>query len=249
MMHSFLLVGQSNMAGRGNPADVEPISNEDIYVLRNGRWWPMYVPVNCDRRTAGINLAESFADAYRKDHPGVKIGLIPCADGGTKLDQWQPGEVLFDNAVFQAGLAMRSSQLCGILWHQGESDCADANWPDYEEKCTHVLESMRKALGENLPVMVGGLGDFLLQLSLEKPRFRNAPQVTRQLRQMAEKLPNYGFVDATGLTDKGDKLHFSAHALREFGLRYYEVFKTLDAPIPCEEPIKDATSASAIEAL
>ena len=248
-MHSFLLVGQSNMAGRGNPADVEPISNENIYILRNGRWWPMYVPVNCDRRTAGTNLAESFADAYRKDHPGVKIGLIPCADGGTSVAQWQPGEVLFDNAVFQAGLAMRSSQLCGILWHQGESDCSPARWPQYQERCTHVLLSMRKALGVDVPVMVGGLGDYLTGLIPEKPNFENYLQINRQLQQMAETNYNFGYVDATGLEDKGDSLHFSAAALREFGLRYYNVYKTLDAPRFDEEPLPDATATTAIEHL
>ena len=31
---SFLLIGQSNMAGRGEFADVEPIQNENCYMLR-----------------------------------------------------------------------------------------------------------------------------------------------------------------------------------------------------------------------
>ena len=52
------------MAGRGFPAEVEPIPNDRIYVLRNGRWWPMYVPVNADRVTSGICLIESFAEGF-----------------------------------------------------------------------------------------------------------------------------------------------------------------------------------------
>mgnify|MGYP003293686336 CR=1 FL=1 len=43
MIHSVLLVGQSNMAGRGFPADVEPIINKNIKVMRNGLWREMYV--------------------------------------------------------------------------------------------------------------------------------------------------------------------------------------------------------------
>ena len=82
MIHSILIIGQSNMGGRGFKDEVEPIENNDILVLRNGRWRPMYVPVNPDRKTSGINLSESFADLYVKEK-GVQLGIIPCADGGT----------------------------------------------------------------------------------------------------------------------------------------------------------------------
>lgn len=91
MIHAFLMVGQSNMAGRGIASEVEPIQNRHIKVLRNGRWLPMYVPVNNDRSFSGISLAESFADAYAKEKQ-VDVGLIPCADGGTCLEDWQIGD-------------------------------------------------------------------------------------------------------------------------------------------------------------
>ena len=125
MVHSFLMIGQSNMAGRGFFDDAEPIdtNGDKIFVLRNGRWQVAFRPVNPDRRFSGTCLAESFAKAYSVDHPEVNVGLIPCADGGTTLEQWREGGLLFDNAVACARLAMRSSRLTGILWHQGESDC------------------------------------------------------------------------------------------------------------------------------
>ncbi len=77
----------------------------------------MFRPVNPDRSFSGTCLAESFAREYSKAHPDVDVGIIPCADGGTKTRQWLPGEVLFDNAVNCAKLAMRTSVLKGILWH------------------------------------------------------------------------------------------------------------------------------------
>ena len=86
------MIGQSNMAGRGFPSEVEKLPNKDIYVLRNGRWWPMYVPVNPDRVTAGINLAESFVYQFLQDHPGDTVGIIPCADGGWIHFDFVPGE-------------------------------------------------------------------------------------------------------------------------------------------------------------
>lgn len=226
MMYSFLMVGQSNMAGRGFPCEVEKLPNEGIYVLRNGRWWPMYVPVNPDRPQAGINLMESFAAAFLRDHPGDTVGLIPCADGGTALDQWMPGGLLYDHAVMMAGLASRNSTLAGIVWHQGESDCGEDRYAIYEEKCGQILQSLRRDVGApQMPVILGGLGDFLTKW--EKGDLHHYVDINEALRTMAEKLPNFGFASAEGLQANPDNLHFSAPALREFGLRYYAVFKRL----------------------
>ena len=58
----------------------------------------MFRPVNPDRKTAAVCLAESFAELYRENHPDAEIGIIPCADGGTSLIQWRPGSLLLDHA-------------------------------------------------------------------------------------------------------------------------------------------------------
>src|SRR5476651_440762 len=122
MIHSFLMLGQSNMAGRGYSKDVKQIYDEQIKMLVNGRWQTMVEPINFDRPTSGIGLAASFAGAWRLKNEHEQIGLIPCADGGASLDDWAVGGPLFENAVFQAKLALRTSTLGGILWHQGEND-------------------------------------------------------------------------------------------------------------------------------
>ena len=215
------------MAGRGFPAEVEPIVNERLFTLKNGRWWPMYVPVNCDRITAGTCLAESFADLASKEY-GCDIGIIPCADGGTCLDQWMPGTSIYDNAVFQAKLAMRSSTLAGVLWHQGEADCAPERYPLYEEKCSRIFETMRQELNiEHLPFLIGGLGDFLARCPYE-PHVENYAHVNRALLDMAEKRDYIHFVSAEGLTSNPDLLHFNAASLRTFGERYFRVFKNVN---------------------
>jgi len=105
----------------------------------------MYVPVNPDRVTAGINLSESFAALYAKDHD-VEVGIIPCADGGSCLDQWQVGGLLFDYTCYIAELASRTSTIAAVLWHQGESDTGDNQYPVYEEKLTVILNAFRKKL-------------------------------------------------------------------------------------------------------
>lgn len=51
--------------------------------------------------------------------------------------------------------------------------------------------------------------------------------VNRQLHELAEENDNIAIASAKGLEDRGDILHFSAPASREFGCRYFEAYKTL----------------------
>lgn len=227
MIHSILIIGQSNMGGRGFKEDVEPIINDKLYVLRNGRWRAMYVPVNPDRVTSGINLAESFADLYANEH-NVDVGIIPCADGGTSLDQWQVGGLLFDHACYMAELASRTSTISAVLWHQGESDCDDDRYPLYEKKLTVILDAFRKKLNlYDVPFLLGGLGDYL-EFCDRSDKYKNYIYVNAALQKVAENDKMTGFVSAKGLGANPDNLHFSAQALREFGVRYYNEFSKLE---------------------
>ena len=226
MIHSFLMIGQSNMAGRGFPSEVEPLpKNDNIYVMRNGRWWPKYVPVNPDRVTAGVSLIETFAEEYSRDHKDVQIGIIPCADGGTAIEAWEEGGVLFDNAVNMCRLALRTSTIAGILWHQGESNVNRRE--GYREK----FLKMKKALTDKLdlhdvPFIAGGLGDFLV--NYKEGAFVDYYRINDIYKELSRTEPMLGFASAEGLTANPDNLHFNAASLREFGVRYYEVFKTLE---------------------
>lgn len=228
MIHSILIIGQSNMGGRGFPNEVEPICSDRLFVLRNGRWRKMYVPVNPDRVTSGINLTESFADLYAKDHD-VDVGIIPCADGGSSLDMWQVGGLLFDHACYMAELASRTSTIAAVLWHQGESDTGDDQYPVYEEKLTVILDALRKKLNlYDVPFLLGGLGDYLRNYEKSPCAQKNYVHINDALQRVAEKMPMTGFVPAHGLGANPDNLHFSAAALREFGVRYYDEFVKIE---------------------
>lgn len=230
MVDSILLIGQSNAAGRGKLNEAAPLDNcgGKLKVQRNGRWLGMYRPVNNDRPFSGTCLAESFAKAYYQDHQDVEVGIIPCADGGTSLDQWQPGEILFDNAVNCAKLAMRTSRIVAILWHQGEADCHESKYPLYKEKFGKIIDTLRRELDlPDVPVIVGGLGDFLAVCALDA-NLKNYVFVNKELMEFAKENHNCGYASAEGLGANTDNLHFNAAALDEFGLRYYEEFKKIN---------------------
>lgn len=253
MIHSILIIGQSNMAGRGIISEAKPLSNMGgrLKVLRNGRWQNIYRPVNPDRAFSGTCLAESFATKYAEEHEGVEVGIIPCADGGTSLNQWREGGLLFDHAVFTARLAMRTSNLAAILWHQGEADCAPHLNAIYLEKLTAIMTALRRELGaEDVPLIVGGLGDFLKD-RVESPNLVYYPVINEALRTFADKTHRAAFASAEGLTSNADNLHFSAAGLYEFGLRYYDAFATVEdkARVFTEKADMDAAFRTDMELL
>lgn len=227
MIHSFLLIGQSNAAGRGFMDTAAPLDNfgGKIKMLRNGRWQDMFRPVNPDRSFSGTCLAESFAKEYWKANQDIEVGIIPCADGGTKLEQWLPGELLFENALNCAKLAMRTSHLMGVIWHQGEGDCIPERYSCYAKRFERIMDTLRKELDiPQLPILVGGLGDFLAKCTLSE-NMKNYSYVNEQLQKVAREYSNCEFVSANGLGANPDNLHFSAEALDEFGVRYFEAYK------------------------
>lgn len=226
MIHAFLMAGQSNMAGRGFPSETAPISSPRLWVLRNGRWQPMYTPVNGDRPFSGVSLAESFAFRYSISHD-TDVGLIPCADGDTSLDDWAEGGLLFDHAILQAQLAARTAKLCGILWHQGEGDCGIKQYPLYEEKLKQLFLAFRRELKQpSLPIVMGELGDFLAFCPLN-PALKNYVYINAALKRIAATLPQTALASADGLTSNPDMLHFNSASLRILGIRYADALESL----------------------
>lgn len=226
-MKSFLMLGQSNMAGRGDFGEVEEINNPLCYMLRNGRWIPMSEPINPDRGIfsyfhSGVGLAASFADEYAK-YFNEEIGLIPCADGGTCISQWQPGELLFDSAVAQAKLAQRTSEIVGILWHQGENDSHKIEDVElYEKRFKNVIDTIKKQLNLSkvVPVIIGELGEFVGDYAGGKCKYFQ--QINGILQQLGNEYG--GFVSAKGLTCRDDNVHFNSKSYREFGKRYFNAY-------------------------
>ena len=92
-LHLFLLVGQSNMAGRGRVAAEDRQPLDRIWKLdRSGQWVPAVDPLHFDKpNIVGVGLGRTFARDYLQAHPGVSVGLIPCAVGGSPISSWQPG--------------------------------------------------------------------------------------------------------------------------------------------------------------
>ena len=227
-MKSFIMMGQSNMAGRGEFDDVPEIENPLCSMFRMGRWQKMSEPINPDRAIfgtiwhSGRSLAASFADCYAKKYK-EQIGLIPCADGGTSINQWLPGKPNFNYAMAMAELAKASSDICGILWHQGETDCARGELSDYFDKLALVINTARKNISDDtLPVIMGELSENENTENRETHILFN-----KRLHDFADGMSNITVVSSAELTMKPDRHHFDSKSLRIFGERYFEAYEKL----------------------
>ena len=89
-MDLYLLIGQSNMAGRGVLTYSNRVSADGIFKLdADGEWQAAEEPIHFDKPSiAGAGIAASFARAMADRRRGVPIGLIPCAVGGTSINRW-----------------------------------------------------------------------------------------------------------------------------------------------------------------
>jgi hypothetical protein len=214
----FLLVGQSNMAGRGKVEAQDEKSHPRVWKLdKEGKWAPAVDPLHWDKpNIAGVGLGTTFGKTIAEMYPDATIGLVPAAFGGTSIDQWSPEEKdgLYADAIKRAKTALKDGTLAGILWHQGEADMKKSD--TYAEKAKKLFADFRRDLGSpNVPVVVGAIGEFVA----------GGEAINGVLRSLPSVIPHSAFVESNGLTDKGDKVHFNAESYRQFGKRYAEAWK------------------------
>ena len=242
-MKAILLLGQSNMAGRGFMKDVKPIYNERILMLRNGRWQMMVEPIHFDRAIAGIGPAASFAQKWCIDHPKDSLGCIPCAEGGSSIDECSADGVLFRHAVSEARFALENSELAAILWHQGENDSYQEKYKTYYPKLESIVHALRTELAaEHVPFLIGGLGDYLGKTAFGA-NCKEYQELNGELLRFADAHPDCYYVTGEDLYANPDGIHINAESQRRFGLRYYEAFRSrqnLLKPLPEEGAQADA---------
>jgi hypothetical protein len=229
--HLFLLVGQSNMAGRGKVADADRKPLPRVFMLtKSGEWKPAVAPLHFDKGSAGVGIGREFAKQISKTDPSIAIGLIPCAAGGSPISTWEPGGYHgqtkshpYDDTIRRAKLAMKSGVLKGILWHQGESDAKPKLADVYEKKLHAFIVRLRGELqAKSVPFIAGQMGQFK-----ERPWSDDKKRVDQAHRDVSTNVKHAAFVTSDGLSHKGDEVHFDSESYRELGRRYATAFQKL----------------------
>tara|TARA_R110002072_G_scaffold238769_2_gene396179 strand:+ start:20661 stop:21419 length:759 start_codon:yes stop_codon:yes gene_type:complete len=205
----FLLIGQSNMAGRAalEDGDEKPIANV-LLLDDKGKWIPATNPLNrfaTDRKVLSmqrISPGAGFAHEMSAKLPGTTIGLIHNARGGTKIEQWGKGQNLYVHTIKRLS-TIRNLKIDGVLWHQGEGNRSDTS---YLEKLTDLVARLRADLKNPDLCFVAGeiYGEAI---------------VNDQMAKLAETVPNTGLAKANELT-VFDNVHFDRKSQLILGKRY-----------------------------
>lgn len=213
----YLLIGQSNMAGRAAIPEDAKVSLERCLMLdEKGQWIPARNPLNefstvrKEMSMQKLGPGYSFAKRMAAADPKAIIGLVVNARGGTSIEEWAKGQKLYEEAIRRAKVALASGQLKGILWHQGEGNAGDAK---YLEKLKTLVSHLRSDLdASEVPFVCGEiLGKHL---------------VNDQLRAAEKEIPQCVCVSAEGMTSF-DNLHFDTESAIKLGERYAEAMLRL----------------------
>ncbi len=235
----FLLVGQSNMKGRGL-IDLEPVVDPRVKFFHLGErnWFvarePLHAlgtPDNVVRNdNSGTGPGTSFAHSVIGKSGDARIGLIPAAEGGVPIRRYAPGERFYVRSlemVAQAKeLAPPKSELRAILWLQGESDARNAEQvAAYEAQLLDLIDRYRRDLGDpELPFIACTIGSFIAEGSRAE-RFPYSESINEILLRLPEKREHTACIDARDITGHvGDALHYNAEAQVEIGRRFAKAY-------------------------
>ena len=232
--HVYLLIGQSNMAGRGKLSEKSRLSSERVLKLASdGLWEAAAEPLHFDKKGAGAGLGASFARKMADADPSVTIGLVPCAVGGSGIKTWQKGGENYEAAVRRAKAAMKDGVLKGVLWHQGESDAdSKAAAEKWGARFERMVADLRAELGE-VPFVAGELGEYLKDNKDKKgaPAFPQVDTINAALHSAESRLKDYAVVPGKDLGHNADVLHIDTPSLRRFGERYAAAMEKLQKSV------------------
>lgn len=239
----WVLAGQSNMQGAGELHDVELPSVWVNSFGFNEKWSTAVEPLHWlldsidpihhpgitgealereresqkRRAVAGAGCGLPFAKEVVQE-TRVPIGLLPCAHGGTKMEQWDPakrdeqGNSLY-GSMYRRFLAV-GGKVKGLLWYQGESDANEIDGPLFRNRFIDFVKSVRQDFKQaDLPV-------YFVQISriVAKDVFPQWNEIREQQRQCAAAIPNCRMASSIDLTFD-DPVHISTQGHKRLGRR------------------------------
>lgn len=224
----FILAGQSNMAGRGFVEPQDTIPDPRILTINEDKQWILAKePLHFYEPTmAGLDCGLSFGREMLNHIPdSVSIALIPCAVGGSSIEQWLGDSVfrnvqLLSNFKDKINFAKQYGTIKGILWHQGENDANPESILHYKQNLKELISEFRQIVDNtHLPFLIGELGSFK-----EHGFQNNIDSINAIIHTVADNNYNTFVVGTDDLKCKADSIHFNSSGQRSMGWRFARIY-------------------------
>lgn len=223
--HIYLLIGQSNMAGRAPIVEAENKPLERGFVLNSeGKWEPAKNPLNQystirkNLKMQKSNLGYSFASSMLEGQQDITVGLVVNAKGGSKIESWEPGTRFYKEALSRTKIALKSGVLKGVLWHQGESNSSQPE--GYVNKLEKLITQLRKDFDQpDLPFVAG-------QVFYDAVKKAGTKKVNAEILKLPKVVKRTEVVLSNGLSTY-DNTHFDSKSIVELGHRYAVKIKAI----------------------
>ncbi|MBR4348106.1 MAG: T9SS type A sorting domain-containing protein [Fibrobacter sp.] len=197
--------------------------------------WIKAVPPLAHCQGAKLGPADYFGRTMvEKTDPQIKVGIIVVAVAGCSIDlfdkdgyanyarsqqSWMTQRINtyggnpYGRMIEMAKKAQEEGVIKGIIFHQGETDAGNGQWPSKVKK---VYDNIIKDLGleSDIPFLAGEV----LRSGVSSGANNNIAKLPQQSKNFYV-VSSEGFNQALG---DGQNVHFTAQEYRDFGKRYAE---------------------------
>lgn len=214
--------------------------------------WIKAVPPLAHCQGAKLGPADYFGRTMvEKTDPQIKVGIIVVAVAGCSIDlfdkdgyanyarsqqSWMTQRINtyggnpYGRMIEMAKKAQEEGVIKGIIFHQGETDAGNGQWPSKVKK---VYDNIIKDLG---------LGNDIPFLAGEVLRSGVSSGANNNIAKLPQQSSNFYVVSSEGFNQAlgdGQNVHFTSQEYRDFGKRYAE--KMIEV---LGDKIKPATAAA-----
>ena len=190
-----------------------------------------------------------------KTDPQIKVGVIVVAVAGCSIklfdkdnyasyartqQSWMTQRINtyggnpYGRMIEMAKKAQEEGVIKGIIFHQGETDAGDGNWPSAVKKVySNIIKDL--GLGDDIPFLAGEV----LRSGVSAGANNNIAKLPQQSKNFYV-VSSEGFNQALG---DGQNVHFTSQEYRDFGKRYAE--KMIEVLGDKINPVATASSSSA----
>ncbi len=236
----FLLAGQSNMVGEGQPVSAGTGPKPNLVMWQGGAWRPASDPVTpLNLEPSGVGPAMTFGlDVLSHEPSGTVVGLIMCAEGGSSIRQWQPGKALYRYCVQAAQAA--GGTVAGFVFLQGETEArSSSGGATWASGFANLEKQVQTDFGP-IPVVLGQIG------VIDSSNYPYQQAVRDAQAAAVVGHPEIALVKSSDLPISKDGVHFTLASEQTLGRRFGEAWASLKHKSPTPSPKPTSLTVSRV---